>query len=347
MRVISHDNHSMTNPTLTHADWHIDGHDWAVAFLQKSMAHRRIRHAYLITGSQNIGKSTLANRFAMALQCEHEDESQHPCYECRSCKRILSGNHPDMLYSQADEKSGALKIDAIREVMRLLALKPFSSRYRIAIFENFDRAQDRAQDALLKTLEEPPPHAMLILLAQSQENLMPTIVSRCQHLPLRPVPIETVYEALKRQGADDEKSRLLARLSSGRIGWALAAHQDEDILTQRETMLNLLHDALQGNRAKRFAIAEELSKLDKPAVRYILDTWQTYWRDVVLQQQGSIEPCNLDYLEAIQQLAQYATPDEVLSALKATRAMLNTTLNTNANVRMALEVLMLDYPGLN
>jgi DNA polymerase-3 subunit delta' len=331
-------------PTPTH--WHIDGHEWAVAFLQKSMAHHRVRHAYLITGAQNIGKSTLANRFAMALQCEHEDEALRPCYDCRSCKRILSGNHPDMLYSQSDEKSGALKIDAIREVMRLLALKPFSSRFRIAIFENFDRAQDRAQDALLKTLEEPPSHAMLILLAQSQENLMPTIISRCQHLPLRPVPTETVYAALKQRGTDDEKARLLARLSNGRIGWALAALEDDEILVQRQTMLNLLQEALQGNRAKRFAIAEELSKLDKPAVRYILDTWQTYWRDVVLQQQGQSDPCNSDYTAAIQHLARLTPPDATLLALKTTRFMLNTTLNTNANVRMALEVLMLDYPGL-
>src|SRR5690606_21134427 len=143
----------------------------------------------------------------------------------RSCKLIYSQNHPDMLYSERDEKTGRLKIDALRDVMRLLALKPYDSRYRVAIFEGFDHAAPRAQDALLKTLEEPAPHAVLILLAESNENIMPTIVSRCQIIPLRPVSQAEVKGFLQMHGADDERATLLARLSSGRIGWALTALQ--------------------------------------------------------------------------------------------------------------------------
>lgn len=331
-------------------NWPVWGHDWAVEFLRKSMAHGRNRHAYLITGTSSIGKNQLAHAFAMALNCTHEDPAQHPCGECRSCRLIYSGNHPDMLYSETDAKSGQLKIDTIRDVMRLLALKPFDSRYRVAIFDDFDAAQPRAQDALLKTLEEPAPHAVLILLAQSTERVMSTITSRCQIVPLRPVPQETVQNFLQMHGAEEDRANLLARLSNGRIGWALNALREDVVMQEREDMLAMLENILSSNRAGRFAIAEDMDKLarkDKGAVRNLLETWQTYWRDVLLLAEGSpVKPCNSDRHVQIQQIVQRIQPEDALRALKATRSTLNETLKTNASVRLALEVLFLDYPGL-
>lgn len=331
-------------------NWHVQGHDWAVEFLKTSISHGRNRHAYLITGSNNIGKNQLAHAFAMALNCTHEDVGQHPCGDCRSCKLIYSGNHPDMLYSERDERTGRLKIDTLRDIMRLLALKPYDSRYRIAIFEGFDHAAPRAQDALLKTLEEPSPYAVLILLAESNENIMPTIVSRCQIVPLRPVPRAEVSSFLQMHGADEERATLLGRLSSGRMGWALNALQDETVMQEREDMLKMLNEAVYGNRVRRFEIAEELEKIarkDNTAIRYLLETWQTYWRDVLLMSHGSpVKPCNSDRLVEIQQLVQTLYPDEALRALQATRKMLNELIKTNANMRMAFEVMFLDYPGL-
>ena len=334
--------------TTSH-NWHVYGHDWAVDFLRKGMAHGRTRHAYLITGTQAIGKSMLAHHFAMALNCTHEDEHSRPCGECRSCKRTYSGNHPDLLYSDNDEKTGQLKIDEVRNVIRLLNLKPFDSKYRVAIFHDFDMAQNRAQDALLKTLEEPPSYAVLILLAQSTENIMPTIVSRCQVLSLRPVPAKTIKEVLLMRGTDEDTATLLARLSSGRLGWAIEALQDETVLSFRDEMLNRLREAIQGNRAVRFDIAEKLAnetKGDKPRLRYVMEMWQTYWRDVLLQaEQSPVKPCNSDRAGEIQQLVIQINAEDALKALNATQTLLK-TLYTNANVRMALEVMFLDYPNL-
>jgi DNA polymerase-3 subunit delta' len=311
------------------------------------MANRRTRHAYLLLGPENIGKKQLAHAFTMALLCEHEDEFARPCMQCPSCKRVLSGNHPDILYSQTDDKTGALRIDAIRDVMRLIALKPFAASYRIAIFEDFDNARPQAQDALLKTLEEPPPHAVIILLAQSTEHIMSTITSRCQILRLRPSSNETVQEVLRVHGATDEQATLLSRLSNGRIGWALEALRDEAVLADREQMLTMLYEAILGNRAKRFAIADDLSKLPKPSVYYVLETWQTYWRDLLLLVEGSpVKPCNSDRRAELEQIAVRLTPQDALHALQATRELLLKTLNTNANVRLALEAMFLDYPHL-
>jgi DNA polymerase-3 subunit delta' len=328
--------------------WNVEGHDWAVNFLRASLRHGRVRHAYLITGSHNIGKSTLAHAFAAALNCTHEDEARRPCGECSSCKRLRSGNHPDVLYTVQDERSGALRIDTLRALMRDLALKPFSSRYRVAILHDFDHAQPRAQDALLKTLEEPASHAVLLVLAQGLENVLPTIRSRCQWLPLRPVPTEQVRLALVGRGASPEQATLLARLSSGRIGWAIAALENPVVLEERDHILNMLGEAVRGCRAVRFGIADTLKReaeKDRDALRYLLEIWQTFWRDVLLLAQHSpVKPCNTDRVVEMQQWVQRIQPRDAQRALLATRRLLYTTLATNANVLLALETMLLDYP---
>ena len=333
----------MTITTATH-NWQVDGHDWAVEHLRKSMANGRVRHAYLFLGTESVGKETLARGFAMALNCTHPDV--HPCGECSSCHRIQSGNHPDVLYSQSDPNTGVLKIEEIRQMTGRIALKPFEGRYRIAIFPNFDHAQPRAQDALLKTLEEPPPHAILILLATSAENILPTITSRSQMIHLRPVPVQTIYRVLmEKHGADEQTAALIAHISGGRIGWALNALHNPDVLAAREEQLDGLEQVLQSNRAGRFSIAEALSK-DKQSLFPLLELWLTFWRDLVLLCEGSsLEPSNVDRADTLDQLSRYVAADEALKALNATQMALK-TLQTNANTRLTLEIMFLDYPGL-
>ncbi len=327
--------------------WPIYGHDWAVEHLRKSIAHGRLRHAYLLLGAESVGKNRLAHALAMALNCTHDDEAARPCLTCRSCKLTMSGNHPDMLYSSLDENTGALKIEAIRNVTHHLAMKPYEARYRVAIFQDFDHAQPRAQDALLKSLEEPPPYALLILLAHSAEPILPTITSRSQILHLRPVAAETIHRVLVEQyGADDEHAELLARLSGGRIGWAIQALDTPELLDERETALNLLEDIIGMNRVGRFDVAQELSR-DKLALTPLFELWQTYWRDLLLLTENSAVPiANTDRAEQLQSLANRVTIDEALAALRATSDTLN-YLKRPVNTRLALEVMFLDFPGLN
>jgi DNA polymerase-3 subunit delta' len=324
--------------------WPVYGHDWAVQHLRKSLANGRIRHAYLIVGPESVGKDTLARAFTQTVNCTHPDEAARPCGECRACKLIASGNHPDVVYSELD--AGALKIEEVRTVAGKIALKPYEARYRVAIFRDFDKARPQAQDALLKTLEEPPPAAILILLAPSTDSLLSTITSRSQVLSLRPASVEVLREALvNHRGANKEEADLLARLSSGRVGWAIRALEDPSMLEQRTEALNLLDEVVKSNRAKRFDIAEGLSK-DKLALYPLLELWQTYWRDVLLTAEGNSGPVvNIDRESAIEGLARRFLPDDSLRALKATRELLG-SLHLNLNLRLALEVLFLDYPGL-
>lgn len=325
------------------ASWNVYGHDWAVDHLRRGIAHDRIRQAYLIAGEESVGKETLARAFAMTLNCTNPEVQ--PCGECSSCKRIVSGNHPDVMYSERESETSPLKIEEIRNVIQRLALKPFEARYRIAIFRDFDAAQPRAQDALLKTLEEPAPHAILILLTRSLEAILPTITSRSQVIHLRPAPIQVVETLLReRYQVDDGQAALLARVSGGRIGWALRALQSPDLLDQREQALKLLEDALGMNRARRFDLAGDLAK-DKAALVTLLELWQTYWRDaLLLTEHSGLDVTNVDHAAALEALSENYSSDVMLSALNATRGTLR-ILNSNANTRLALEVMMLDYPA--
>lgn len=327
-------------------DWGVIGHQWAVTQLQRALAHRRVRHAYLFLGSESLGKETLAHAFAMTLNCAQDDAALRPCGTCSACQRIMTGNHPDLLYAQHDETSGALKIEEIRRILGALALKPFEARYRIAILRDFHMARPQAQDALLKTLEEPPPGALLLLLSTSTENILPTITSRSQLVQLRPVPADELAAGLvARFGAEPERARLLAGLSGGRVGWAVRALHDPSALHARDEALDYLEALIDMNRAGRFAAAETLAK-DKQALTRLLELWMTYWRDLLLlAERADLPLANSDREANLRALSRRITAEAALNALRATRGLM-TTLQTNANVRLALEVLMLDYPGL-
>ncbi len=330
-------------------NWQIIGHEWAVDFLRRGLINGRSRHAYLIVGSSALGKMTLARTFAMALNCEAEAVARRPCGLCRACRSTKKGSDPDLIVTSADD-SGRLKIDTIREVTRLLALMPYAARYRVAILDDFDLVMPQAQDALLKTLEEPAAQAILILLAQSTERILPTIRSRTQIIPLRPLPISTVKAQLISRGAEDERADLIARLSSGRIGWALAALDDDAVLGSRTEALDLLRDVVEGGRVERLQLSDRLSRgftRDREGLRATLAIWQTYWRDVLLECcEAPVKPCNSDRKDEIRSLSLRVDTTQALRALRATQRMIR-GLDTNANIRLALDVLFLEYPGLD
>jgi DNA polymerase III subunit delta' len=194
-------------------NWNIIGNEWAMEMLKKHVTRDTTRHAYLFAGPPGLGRRTLALRFAQALNCQTPLEPGVPCGQCRDCKQIFAMQHADLTVVQSESEGAVLKVDQIREARRTLVLKPYQAKYRVALFLRFQEANDNAANALLKTLEEAPSYAVLILTADTPEQLLPTIVSRCEVVRLRPLRVEDVQSELETRGLETGKARLIAHLS--------------------------------------------------------------------------------------------------------------------------------------
>ena len=325
-------------------NWNILGHEWAVEMLQQHISRDALRHAYLFSGPPGLGRRTLALRLAQALNCTQPVAPGQPCGGvCRDCRQIEAMRHPDLSIVQAETEGGTLKVDQVREIRRALALKPYQGYYRVALFLRFQEASEGAANALLKTLEEAPGYAILILTADAPEQLLPTITSRCEVLRLRPLSIETIETHLLSHGAEAERAHLIAHISGGRPGYALQMLNDESALELRAERLSNLGQLLSSTRVQKFNYAEKMAK-DKESMRQTLLVWLSYWRDVLLHASGAKTPiANIDQSETVTLLANR------LELGKARRVVQNLELalkrlERNINPRLLAEVLLLDLP---
>ena len=335
----------MTNlsTALKASNWDLLGHEWAVDMLKQHITRDSVRHAYLFCGPPGLGRRTLALRFARALNCTQLTEPGEPCGTCRDCKQIENMGHPDLSVIKAETEGGTLKVDQIREVRRSLVLKPYQARYRVALFLRFQESSEGAANALLKTLEEAPAHAILILTADNPEQLLPTITSRCEILRLRPMQVEAIESHLIAHGADSETARLIAHVSDGRPGYALRLLKDETALEFRVERLTELAEMLISTRVQKFKYAEKLAK-DKDSMRQTLLVWLSYWRDVLLRTSGAAMPiANIDQTESIDFLSRSLTLEQARRVTQNMESALE-RLERNINARLLAEVLLLDLP---
>ncbi len=329
------------------------GHHWAAQVLQRAVATRTVSHAYLITGPYGVGKFTLARTLAAALLCT---EDTPPCGVCRACRLVASQNHPDLHIVSSERVGAALKIDQVRELQRQLALTPGEGKYRVAILQRFEEATQSASNALLKTLEEPPPYVVIVVLTTDADFLLPTIVSRCQQIPLRPLPIRRAEESLRKHWqVSPEQAELLAHLSGGRLEWAVQAlgpgsengneNKVPSMYRNRDRRLEDLVELLSASHVERFQYAFELSR-DPVAVQETLDLWIGWWRDVMLlASQANVPVTNVDRLSQLERHAQWFGIEQSAAMLQALRQA-SERLGQNANPRLVLEVLMLDWPQM-
>ncbi|MEN8240707.1 MAG: hypothetical protein ABFS17_02205 [Chloroflexota bacterium] len=325
-------------------NWGLIGHQWAVELLQSHLERGAPRHAYLFTGPRGIGRRTLALHFAEAINAEPIGKVDP---ESKLHQQFQKMQHPDLTVIQRQPGDRSLKIDAVRQLQHTLSLAPYMANYRIALLLNFEEANPNAANAVLKTLEEPGSRVVLLVTAESSEALLPTIVSRCEVVRLRPVPLEQVAAGLQtRWGADPEQARLLAHIASGRPGYARYLHQNPDILSQRQAWLDEQQTLLAGDRVARFTYAQTMSK-DREQLPQQLLVWLAYWRDVLMRVSSSQAPLvNLDRAEEIDQLAgRLDLPTTRLVVLSLERTL--DELRANINLRLAAETLLLELPYLN
>jgi DNA polymerase-3 subunit delta' len=339
--------------------WGIVGHEWAIEFLRRSIAGGRVAHAYLLSGPTGVGKTLLALRIAQALNCE--TGGPDPCLVCRACKRIERGNYPDVRVSgmavqalglkpEDAARQKELKIDTVREWQSDITLRPYEGRRRVFILNDAEKLSDAAANAMLKTLEEPPPYATLLLVANTAGDLLPTVVSRCQPLKLRPVPRGQVATALReRCGLAAADADLLAAWSAGRVGWALRMVDAPEDLAARQAQLDTLVSLSSQPRGAGFRWAEERAKEyrggEQAAVFAALELWQSWWRDVMLTAAGcSEEVVHIDRRDELARAAaRYRLAD--IRAFLARLASAAQHLRENVNPQLALENVVLHLPG--
>jgi DNA polymerase-3 subunit delta' len=312
--------------------------------LRRAQQQGATRHAYLFLGPEHIGKTTLARAFAQALTCENPDAETGlgACGQCRSCRLAAEGMHPDhRFFAPAGNQ---LVIDQIRTVVREASRSPVEARYKVFIITSFERANVNAANALLKTLEEPSATTRIILVSHQPSGLLDTIISRCQLLRLRPLPEQTIIEALQEQrGMAENDARRLARLSNGRLGTAMALADDPEAWQTYNQRIESMLTLLDARPADRMAYARTLEK--DPHLETILQEWLLWWRDVlILQHQSGELIVNQEHVDQLTQLADRIPQSQVRRFIEAIMTT-SEYLRRNVNRALALEALLLKAPS--
>lgn len=276
------------------ATWNIYGNSAAVERLQRA-AVQGPRHAYIVSGPEFIGKTLLAQTFAAALVCPTPVEPGVPCGDCAPCRRVARGVHPDvstfdLAYQAAKEdtksKNLTLNISTVRDIGRHVSLRPVEAPWRMVVVDDVETMQEPAQEAFLKTLEEPPGYAVLLLLSTDAELLLPTIRSRCAIVPMVPASDARVQEALLQQGADKERAAEISVAVRGRVGLGVRALQDPAVYdTLTEAVTNACR-WVAGDEYDRMAEAFRLADQFTGARDHVFDQLvavEAAWRELVLR----------------------------------------------------------------
>ena len=322
--------------------WTVAADQDAVGLLDRSIQQGRVARAWLLSGPAGVGGLALAREFAKALLCD--TEQGRPCGECRQCRRVTGGYHVDVMVIEPTA-AGSIGIDAARDLQAAANLQPYEASGRVIIINDADALTREASNALLKVLEEPHPNVTLILVTANEEGLLETIRSRCQIVPLRPIPFDQVATSLRENGADERDAERLARLSGGRLEYALSLLTDSAPLDARAAALEEILGIRAQTVAERLrsagAMAEDFYS-DRQRALARLDNWALIWRDALIVAAGSpddvADPASLDDIRKIG-----VGLAEAQSALNETLFTMQ-ALRQNANARLALESYLLALP---
>ena len=316
----------------------IIGHDKQIEYLRNAMRNGRLAHAYLFLGKEGIGKELVALTLAKALNCLRGDEDS--CDECPSCLKIDGLHHPDVLL--VGPQGQWIRIDQIRELQRELSHRPYEGKRRGCILTGSERMRQEAANALLKILEEPPLHTVLILLAPNVDLMLPTITSRCQRIPFNPLPFERVTEVIRSKlGLKREEAHILASLADGSLGKALQMDLDS-ILRMRREIIGKIIDLPSYGAEQILGLAEELATRndDLPMLLTMIHAW---YRDLLTyKERGSgAQLINMDLSHEIQKAAPGTSTPSLIHRMEVIQGAL-WNLDRNANRQITMEAMLLD-----
>ena len=305
------------------------GQDRSIAVLRSSIAMGRVAHAYLFSGIEGCGKKKTALAFVQAVFCG-KDEA---CGVCPSCRKVASGQHPDLHIVEPD--GAFIKIDQVRELQKELSYRAFEAPKKACIIDGADKLNQSSGNALLKTLEEPPGDALMILIAPERSAVLQTILSRCQSLQFHPLPAELIEERLVRDHFSPDAARVAATLCGGSLKRGVEIATD-GVLESRVSFLERVLGLKLNDVATLFAAAEEFAA-DKEGLPGLLELLLTFLRDVLIYRSTPGALANADLEPLIAREAE-RTPERRLMELIEQLLSMQRMLARNVNARLALEV---------
>jgi DNA polymerase-3 subunit delta' len=318
------------------------GHQRPITLLQRAIKNEKVVNSYLFLGNEGIGKKYVALQFAKALNClGGEVEREDSCDHCASCKKIASALHPDVLVIEPEGQY--IKVDQVRQMQRQLAYRPYEGRHRVCILTAADRMAPHIPNTLLKTLEEPPLHTVIVLLANSSRFILPTILSRCQPIRFNPLPIPLLSKWLMEgKGFSEAEAHLLASLSEGSPGKALEIQEEIRQIPREELLRNWI--GLKSLSMEKMWTWVESLPSQRENLLLMLEVAKTLLRDLVMVKTLRKEP-NLIHSDLLPVMEPMAVQWSLSSLLKRMEILHQTTLvvRANANTSLALEAMMLSW----
>jgi len=318
----------------------IIGHEQIIEHLKNAITMDKVSHAYIINGPEKSGKMMLAEAFAAALQCEKGEEE--PCLECHSCKQAVGRNQPDILYVR-HEKPNTISVDDIRtQLNNDIVIKPYSSKYKVYIVDEAQKMNVQAQNALLKTIEEPPAYAIIILLTTNADSFLPTILSRCVTLNIKAVADDVIKKFLmKEYQIPDYQAEVCVAFAQGNVGKAIALASSEDFNELKSAAIQLIKRL---DDIELYEMTEAVKQISeyKLEINDYFDLMMIWYRDV-LYYKATKDVNKLIFKDEVYDIKRQAEQssyngiETILEALQKAQVR----LNANVNFDLVIELLLL------
>lgn len=318
------------------------GHKNIIKYIESAVSADAVSHAYILNGERGSGKKMLANLFAMSLQCQNRQEDGDACGKCQSCKQAVSGNHPDII-RVTHEKPNTISVDDIREqVNNDIVIKPYSSKYKIYIIPEADLMTVQAQNALLKTIEEPPEYAVIMLLTENAETLLPTIRSRCVMMKLRNIKDQLVKKYLMEQmEIPDYKADVCVAFAQGNMGKAIMLATSDHFNEIKEEAVHLLKNIDEMDVSELMEAVKKCMTY-KLEINDYLDIIAIWYRDVLIYKATKsvdrvVFSDQLRYIRERASKSSYEGIENILEGIEKAKSR----IKANVNFELTMELLLL------
>ena len=318
------------------------GHKNIIKYIESAVQADAVSHAYILNGERGSGKKLLANLFAMSLQCQDRDENGEACGKCQSCKQALHGNQPDIVRVSHQKPTTISFLSVRQQVNNYIVIKPYRSKYKIYIIPEADLMSVQAQNALLKTIEEPPEYAVIMLLTENAEVLLPTIRSRCVMMKLRNIKDQLVKKYLMEQmEIPDYKADVCVAFAQGNMGKAIMLANSDYFNEIKEEVVHLLRN-IDEMDVPELMDAVKKCMTYKLEINDYLDMMAIWYRDVLIYKATKnvdrvVFSDQLRYIKARASKSSYEGIEKILEALETAKAR----MKANVNFELVIELLLL------